>query len=175
MGQAEQGCFSLAADLWPGGQHGADGRILPGLPAPPSRADLFSSYLGADRKQRVSQFQPHPALGATAKAFMFWTCACLLGFAPRQPTPINQTWSAWCVPAGKGAGVGFKAAETRPQRGLFHRGLSRLLTKCAGDAMPRRSGLRGQCHVFDREQSSLQIPGSKEKRTHTKPKLCCRT
>lgn len=28
-----------------------------------------------------------------AKAFMFWTCACLLSAAPRQPSPINQAWS----------------------------------------------------------------------------------
>lgn len=41
---------------------GAEGGILWGLPAPPGRPDLSSSYLVADRKQRVSQSQPHPAL-----------------------------------------------------------------------------------------------------------------
>ena len=59
-----------------------------GLQAPLNRVNLFSSYLRADRKQRVTQFKPHPTLGAMTKPFVIWTFCLSPGFGSKgNPLP----------------------------------------------------------------------------------------
>lgn len=115
----------------------------------------------------MSQFQPHPAPGATAKAFVFWTCACLLGFAQRQPSPINQAWEG---------GRGWGGIDRRGGGGVLQSCQDKSLTRSVSSrtllsfsqmlGMPClvAGGLRGQCHTLT--ECSPLLRSELKRKTH---------
>lgn len=141
------GCRFMAQRPTLGPKEGFSGdyRLLPAGPT-------FSHLIWG-----LTENRGYPSSSPTLlRAFVFWTFACLLGFALRadvshKPSLVREE------SIGAGRGCASKLPRQGPRRSLFHHGLSCLLAKC-WDAMPCR-GLKGSVPHFDRMQSSLQIPG----------------
>lgn len=118
------------ANLWPWGQHEGPLRDPTGIIGFPSSPDLFSSYLGIDRKQRVSQFQSDCVPGVTAKAPCSGPFTSFLGFVqevtfshkPNLGLLQDESWK-------KGLGQISKPPRLGIWLILFHRWLLYLLGK----------------------------------------------